>query len=828
MHDSDCDSPAGAAAPVDVSTAAGGGGGRLTPRTTTRARSRSVSPLAQHHRTQTERMRDLLSSIDGLVTNMEQSTEQASLSALVDLPPLSPEGLQWRQSGSLGPMDSVSVRSGRSVVSGAMGGTGSRLAPEDRDGYSSPPHSSTHNGSMDEEKLHSDHDSVDKSLKRAFFPDESDQMQPCSDPIALAEGRSPMPPLVGDTSSRTLLLSEVDWLIAGTRAALGEDPDVDLQAGDYAEDDTDAETDLEPTPEESDTAPDGEDTVKRESLPDVTSTLWFECASREPARVGEREGASSVSSATSREEARAQARDGEGKGVPSIASTLPKEEAKSESGASESRVRHLDAPGADDNDADDGSGEEWRELTDRAAARSRLSLIKLSPDRSARTRTAVSQVGSRVPKLADGPSAGIDGIADSEHVIAAGHTGMKAVSHTGDRRATVSPLSSVARGRGQQDVQEELSPHTVALAATGFKEVKLGPGMMTGDIRTSNEDLDGECLETAAGDVAVVRSHEVGAASAQASFSMPESRTRSDRPTQRVNRARDIPRVQGEYRDVRPTSVGTAVQLGVHGKGHLSESRTDVGKSRKSSRNISGHSVDGEEYSLREPSADKSEEIGSNDNGFISTAMEANVVPISAPAACDETVGLESILVADSAGVSGEQLEPLHAINMGELGAHGLVEGTETAVSDVKPATGGKIVHVGDGEAESRRSWEGRSGDALISGGVNKVRNGLHRNSSNGTANFILEDEVEDEGDFLQAGVDGVVEGNGRAHLPASTSGIRDAIHRNRSASSRSSTASLESVSIINEDHGCAGHGKAGGDDDIVNLEAENNSEYLV
>lgn len=77
-------------------------------------------------------------------------------------------------------------------------------------------------------RLGSSRESRDNSSaqqRRAFFPDEVGESHPCSDPYALAEGRFDPPPLPAEASTQTRLLSEVDWLIAGTRAALGEDAD---------------------------------------------------------------------------------------------------------------------------------------------------------------------------------------------------------------------------------------------------------------------------------------------------------------------------------------------------------------------------------------------------------------------------------------------------------------------------------------------------------------------------------------------------------------------------------------------------------------------------
>lgn len=201
---SKCDSPTGGSNSYHVHDHADGGNSNV-----------DMSPSG-HRRTHTQRVQDLLNRVDGLVDDVAQSSEeQATLNALADLPPLSPSGLTWRRSGS-GGGDSSSMRSGtRSHRSGVTISSGGVLVSLG-DGHAHRVSSADGTSGTSSREQHD-------QQQRAFFPDEGNDAHPCSDPFALAEGRFHPPPLPAETSTQSRLLSEVDWLIAGTLAALGDE-----------------------------------------------------------------------------------------------------------------------------------------------------------------------------------------------------------------------------------------------------------------------------------------------------------------------------------------------------------------------------------------------------------------------------------------------------------------------------------------------------------------------------------------------------------------------------------------------------------------------------
>lgn len=213
---SDRGSPPRESSPHHVSNRNGNTNGRGHDNGTSRVNGNlSPSSPSGHRRTHTDRIRELLSRVDGLVDDVaEDPDEQESLNAGADLPPLSPSGLTLRASGSGGGGgDTSSIRSGtRSHRSGVtMESSGARVSLGDL-----RPTSSSRNGSETSSQLPEDPE------QRTFFADES-EAHPCSDPFTLAEGRFHPPVLPKETTKETRLLSEVDWLIAGTMAALGDE-----------------------------------------------------------------------------------------------------------------------------------------------------------------------------------------------------------------------------------------------------------------------------------------------------------------------------------------------------------------------------------------------------------------------------------------------------------------------------------------------------------------------------------------------------------------------------------------------------------------------------
>lgn len=191
---------------------------------------RSPSPDVGHRRSQTQRVRDLLSSIDGMV--MESELEEPE-QAIIHLPLLSPEdsGSSARhRSGSAGGAaagdsgDARSVRSGRSgrsvrSVLSSTGHVGTRDVRSARASLQTPP------GRYGLESDDGDKDDMRSPGRRAFFPYAE---------AADTEDRSSsiLPPAGEDgTASSDMLLAEVDWLIAGTNAALGGDDEPTATSG---------------------------------------------------------------------------------------------------------------------------------------------------------------------------------------------------------------------------------------------------------------------------------------------------------------------------------------------------------------------------------------------------------------------------------------------------------------------------------------------------------------------------------------------------------------------------------------------------------------------
>eukprot|EP00903_Cladosiphon_okamuranus_P008099 g7807.t1 len=196
--------------------------------------SRSPSPENGHRRTQTQRVRDLLSSIDGLVMESEQPEE-----ALGRLPPLSPSNDPSENGGGAAPRGR-SVRGYKRQSTGAMdprSGRSSRLS------LRTPPAPGSALGGEEEEGERS-------PSQRAFFPNERDwRGSPfgATPPPELAGRRASVIPDPGaedgdEAASADMLLAEVDWLIAGTNAALGQ-----TEGGST----TDGKDSLESTPDES-------------------------------------------------------------------------------------------------------------------------------------------------------------------------------------------------------------------------------------------------------------------------------------------------------------------------------------------------------------------------------------------------------------------------------------------------------------------------------------------------------------------------------------------------------------------------------------------------
>lgn len=234
---------------------------------------RSPSPEGKHRRSQTQRVRDLLSSIDGLVMESARPEE-----AFFHLPPLSPEvgstsnRYETASAASAGGggvgggggsgSDARSSRSGRShsqsnsnslgysvrgkrqstggmmyrAGSGGSGGAGAGgpSGSSSRMSLRTPPPSDH----VDDEADGYGGEGGEGGAQRAFFPSERDwRSRPYSGtPTSELTSRlSSAPPAggVGKLEGRQegeeeedagMLLAEVDWLIAGTNAALGAGP----------------------------------------------------------------------------------------------------------------------------------------------------------------------------------------------------------------------------------------------------------------------------------------------------------------------------------------------------------------------------------------------------------------------------------------------------------------------------------------------------------------------------------------------------------------------------------------------------------------------------
>ncbi|CAM9978227.1 unnamed protein product [Scytosiphon promiscuus] len=220
--DSDCGSPdpgsAGAAAGLRISpngvdsrnTAAYLSDDLSPSPSSQRPDSRSPSPEAGHRRSQTQRVRDLLSSIDGLVMESEQPEDEAD-DALANLT-ASPRGRSvrgYKRQSTGARLDSLAGGSGT--------GGASRSA---RLSLHTPPRGD------DDEGGEGGRQGDDG---RAFFSTGRGwRAGPFAGtpPSELAKRRASVIPAPGadeadDPASADMLLAEVDWLIAGTNAALG-------------------------------------------------------------------------------------------------------------------------------------------------------------------------------------------------------------------------------------------------------------------------------------------------------------------------------------------------------------------------------------------------------------------------------------------------------------------------------------------------------------------------------------------------------------------------------------------------------------------------------
>ncbi|CAN0405394.1 unnamed protein product, partial [Ectocarpus fasciculatus] len=218
--DSDCGSPGSAAGGPGLQIAGGNRSASAnldekspSPSSPRPDSSRSPSPENGHRRTQTQRVRDLLSSIDGLVQESEE--------ALTGIPSLAPNGPH--ENGAAAASAGSTSSRGRSVRGFKRQSTGavdSRSGPSSRLSLRTPP---PRDGEGDGSS-HSD---------RAFFPNERDwrgsRFGSATTPppeLAAARRASVVPAAPGadeedDPASADMLLAEVDWLIAGTNAALG-------------------------------------------------------------------------------------------------------------------------------------------------------------------------------------------------------------------------------------------------------------------------------------------------------------------------------------------------------------------------------------------------------------------------------------------------------------------------------------------------------------------------------------------------------------------------------------------------------------------------------
>ncbi|CAM9133010.1 unnamed protein product [Ectocarpus sp. 8 AP-2014] len=221
--DSDCGSPGSAAGGPGLQIAGGNRSASAnldekspSPSSPRPDSSRSPSPENGHRRTQTQRVRDLLSSIDGLVQESEE--------ALTGMPSLAPNGPNENGAAAAAAAaagrGSAPSRSVRGFKRQSTGAVDSRSGPSSRLSLRTPP-------PLDGEGDGSSHSD------RAFFPNERDwrgsRFGSATTPppeLAAARRASVVPAAPGaeeedDPASADMLLAEVDWLIAGTNAALG-------------------------------------------------------------------------------------------------------------------------------------------------------------------------------------------------------------------------------------------------------------------------------------------------------------------------------------------------------------------------------------------------------------------------------------------------------------------------------------------------------------------------------------------------------------------------------------------------------------------------------
>lgn len=217
MDSSDCGSPGSAAGGPGLkivrsarSVSANLGGLSPSP-SSQRPDSRSPSPENGHRRSQTQRVRDLLNSIDGLVMESEQPEE-----ALSRLPPLSPSNVPSENGGGGGGGVGAAPRGaaprGRSVRGykrQSTGGVDHRSSRSSRLSLRTPPPPMSANGGEE-----GDHRSPSQ---RAFFPNERDwRGSPfgATPPPEVASRRASKIPDPGaeeedDPASADMLLAEV-------------------------------------------------------------------------------------------------------------------------------------------------------------------------------------------------------------------------------------------------------------------------------------------------------------------------------------------------------------------------------------------------------------------------------------------------------------------------------------------------------------------------------------------------------------------------------------------------------------------------------------------
>ena len=169
----------------------------------------SPSPSSGHHRSQTQRVRDLLLSIDGLMMESEKPEPEE---ALVSLPPVSPEGVDHYDvySSTTGGLD----RRNKRRSTGGVDGRGERSG---RFSLRTPPY------------READEPEGPSPGKRSFFHQEKRWSVPftVTPPLDMAiNGSSAARGAAEGAKAEGVefsdkLLAEVDWLIAGTEAALG-------------------------------------------------------------------------------------------------------------------------------------------------------------------------------------------------------------------------------------------------------------------------------------------------------------------------------------------------------------------------------------------------------------------------------------------------------------------------------------------------------------------------------------------------------------------------------------------------------------------------------